>query len=266
MSYSFSFSQFPTKEFHELWGEFVEGNLSARIEEKIDALKKEEATLENTYTLPRTTFYENREEWMRREKIRERGQLIASHIASWESIKKAFAEDRAKLDVLTNKKDILDTVRISSERFMSLFGTTNPIYPQPLFVSECDGYSETAKGMDYLFLKRLFSRVQGKELDGLNVMPTTEEWHAFYKHLEPDFVRGEFKAFFDEEGVPEHARSEAEKECLHLLFIVRGLLKGCLKNEWDLWFYSEFQTTDIEEKQKKLLAKECAEAFLAHNV
>lgn len=257
MSYDFSFSQFPTKEFSELWDGFAHGRLSEHIEKKIIEAQQKQEELLKLPRFSRKTYYEDRDEWVRCQKNYEAAKINEEHIGDWQRLKKTIAKKEELLRNAKTKKEIQRVVKNTLEIFMELFGKNNPYEPRILFIDDCDGYSDSARGNGYTFLRQLYYRVHGVHLDSVKEMPTNEQWYAMFQALKPEFVEKELGVFFANEHIPEAEHKNARKECLHLLHTVKDLLKGCLDRKWDLWFSSEFQATDLETKQRKVLEKEC---------
>ncbi len=263
MSYSFSFTQFPTKEFNELWDDFVRGKMSEKIGEKILELQNKQEELLKLPRFSQKTFYEDREEWVRCQKNFEAAKLNEEQVGSWQSLKITIAEQESYLQQATSEKEIRKIVRDALEIFMGLFGKDNAYAPRILFVADCDTYSDSAKGNGYAFLQQLYRRVHGVNLEDIKEMPTNEQWYTLFQALKPEFVEAELSTLFAEIHVSKAEYEDTRTECLQFLHILKGLLKGCLDRKWDLWFSSEFQAIDLEEKQKKILENSCTKATLA---
>lgn len=264
LHYSFSFTQFPIKEFNELWDEFVHGKLSERIEKKIIELQQKHEELVKLPQSTQKTFYEDRDEWVQCQKNRETTQLTEKYRDDWKKLKETFVKQESSLQDATSEKDIQAIVKETFEIFMKLFGRNTLFAPSTLFVEDCHGYGDSAKGNGYAFLQHLYHKVHDTDLSGLNAMPTNEQWYTMFQALKPDFIEAEFVTFFANEHIrEEEERKDARKESLELLHIIKGLLKECLDRKWELWFTCEFQTVDVEMKRRKALEKECAQKIIS---
>lgn len=263
MSYSFSFQQFPTKEFEELWRCFLTGNLSQKIKEQIEKLEKEQELIKDRQKdFPPGTWETHREEWTLHRKDGDRSLQNRDHVDNWKRIQKrmeAHARSLKETKSALGKEKIIKKV---IEEFLPLFGEQNPYAPRILFVKDCIRFSDSARSNAYIFLKQLFLKVRHQDLEKMKTMPKLEEWIELYNALVPTFFEKEFMLFCREEGVSEQDQERVRNECLELLFSIKDLIKNCREKGWDLWFSSEFQNTDLEKKQRKLLAEKCLDASL----
>lgn len=243
MSYSFSFDQYPTKDFDELLESFIDGKLSTRVDEVLARIATEEKEAETLTTIPKATFYEDREAWIQCERNKFTQADIQGRKLRWSEIKEQIAESETLLRSTRDKKKL----RQITASFIKIFIDTAGL----AFVPDCTGYSESARDQDYRFLVQLFNKVMHIDLDEGKTMPTTEQWKTFFLALKPDLLAEEFQQFFIEMKVREEEQEIMRQFCLKLLFTVRDLLKTCLQRGWDLHFFSEFGERDLREKALK---------------
>lgn len=255
MSYYYTFSQFPTKDFKDLWDAFVDGTLASRVDEEVALLAAEEERVNALPMSPDRSFYEDREAFIQVEKNRAARLLVQDRKWKWEEFQKQLAEAESALAATRDKKKIATIGRAFMETLRKSLLT--------LFVRDTYGYSESCKDQDYWFLRQLYQSVHGEELDGLKSIPSTETWVAVFRALKPEFATDQLRRFMDGENVLEEEREETKQRCLKLVVIVRNLLKKCLDRGWDLVFTSEFWAGDEKERAyEKSLVAGCVEKLV----
>ncbi|MBM3204811.1 hypothetical protein FJZ48_02420 [Candidatus Uhrbacteria bacterium] len=254
MSYSFSFEQYPVKEIDEFWQEFINGKFVLRIDQGLRHAKETTAEAEKMPMGSQATFYENREEWIQGQKNLENVQRARFQEQLWEEFRKQTEEVEHELSLTKDKKkwESLATA------YMELFSEAIKRF----FIPECDGYSESARDLDYRFLAHLFQAVNNKELDDVEIMPTTEQWKQFFLELKSDFVEKEFQAFCEEQRIPKEEQEALKTFCLKLLFIVRDFLRTCLQRGWELHFESEYWNREDSDRRKKQHQKQLIQALV----
>jgi hypothetical protein len=141
-----------------------------------------------------------------------------------------------------------------------LFGKQNPYAKRTLLVENCASFSDSAKSNAYFFLVQLFTRVHKRNIDATRNMPTLTEWYELFQNLKPEFFEKEFSAFCNQNNIPETDKERTKKECLELLFTIKGLIKDSLKNGWDLWFTSDFDEQESMQKKKMKALEEICRA------
>ena len=248
MSYSYTISQYPTKELNDLWDAFVDGTLATRVDDEVALLAVEEARVNSLPMVSDKTFYEDREAFIECDRNRVARLLVQDRKSNWEEFQKKLAEANAELAGTKDKKKIATIGRAFMEKLRESL--------QTLFVLDCSGYSESCKDQDYWFLRHLYASVHGDDLDGLNSVPATEKWVAVFRALRPEFATEQLQTFMGEQGVQEAEREETKQRCLRLVVVVRNLLKKCLDRGWDLIFSSEFWGGDekVAAYEKSLVA------------
>ena len=242
MSYSYAFSQFPTKDFNDLWDAFVNGTLASRVDGEVALLAAEEERVNALPMFSEKTFYEDREAFIQVEKNRAARLLVQDRKWKWEEFRKKLAETELALSATKDKKKIATIGRAFLETLREALLT--------LFVRDTYGYSESCKDQDYQFLGQLYREVHGEHLDGLKSIPSTETWVAVFRALKPEFATEQLRRFMNGENVPEDEREETKQRCLRLVVIVRNLLRTCLDRGWDLIFTSEFWDVDTDAKAR----------------
>jgi hypothetical protein len=249
MSYSYSFTQYPEKDFDELVEEFMNGKLSARVNDvlaNIDVQEKEAAKL-NTFS--KATFYEDREAWIQCERNRWAQEAIQSEKRRWIEIQTRISESEQSL---RNTRDKRKLKQIATSFVTMLTDIAVPDEAIGLaFIPDCTSIFESARDRDYCFLVQLFKSIMHLELDGMKAMPTNEQWKSFVLALKSNVLKEEFQKFCIEERISEEEREPMHQYCLKLLFQVKDMLKTCLLRGWVLLFSSEYWNSDLREKVLK---------------
>lgn len=258
MSYYFSFTQFPAKEFFEYWKDFCNGKLEEKINEKREALEKKTYITKS----PSGTWETNRDAWIAYRKSSDERFEDSGSIASWQQRKKEFADLYQKLKASKTDKETEQIVKDALEIFRGLFGKQNPYAKRILFVEDCITFSDSAKSDAYMFLVQLFTSVHHRNLDTTKDMPTLTEWYELFQNLKPEFFEREFKQFCKENDLVKDETERIKKECLELLFTIKDIVKSSRDHEWELWFTSEYnEEGKFEERQIKALEKKCREMY-----
>lgn len=256
MSYNFSLTQFPTKEFYALWGDFLRGKLYELIDKKIEELEKQQTHLDP----PKGTWETNNTEWVAYRKHNDARLMRQGFISSWESLKKDIQEQLKRLEQSKSDRDKKEIMNECLEIFMKLFGEQNRYAPRILLVEGCAYFSEDARSNAYFFLRHLFLQVHHLDLDETKESPTLTQWHELYQTLKPTFFEKAFTEFCAKEHILLVDQERTRRECLELLFAIKDLVKTCIEKDWDLWFESGYSETSSNKKRRELI-KECLRMY-----
>lgn len=256
MSYNFSLTQFPTKEFYALWNDLLSGKLYELIDKRIEELEKQQTHVDS----PKGTWETNNKEWVAYRKHGDASLIRQDYIASWKNLKKTIQEQLKRLEQSKSDRDKKDIIKECLETFEKLFGEQNPYAPRILLIEGCAHLSEDARSNAYFFLRYLFLQVHHLDLDKTKESPTLTQWHELYQALKPTFFEEEFSSFCTHERFSANDQERIHKECLKLLFEIKDLVKTCVEKDWDLWFESGYSDTSNNKKQKELL-KECLKMY-----
>jgi hypothetical protein len=236
MSYYFQIDQYPTKDFDEIVGEFINGSLSARIDNIIAAISLEEKEAESLPTLSAKTFYEDRETWIQCEKNASLKSTIKYRKESWMTIKQRIEESQKQLTSTQDKEKI----RQIASAFVDLMAREEG---SP-FVKDVDGYGESARDLDFRFFVQIYQKIMGVDLDSMKKMPSMEDWKTFFRSLKTDLLSGEFQRFYVEYSIKEPDQESTRQFCLKLLLTIGNLVKTTINRGWDLYFFNELSEWD----------------------
>lgn len=256
MSYSFSLTQFPTKEFYALWSDLLSGKLYEFIDKKIEELEKQQTHVDS----PKGTWETNNAEWVAYRKQSDARLMRQGFIWSWENLKKTIQEQLKKLEQSKNDRDKKDIIKECLETFEKLFGEQNIYAPRILLVEGCAHFSEDARSNAYFFLRYLFLQIHHLDLDETKASPTLAQWHELYQALKAPFFEKAFTEFCEKEYILPVDQERTRRECLELLFAIKDLVKTCIEKDWDLWLESGYSETESNKKQKEVL-KECFKIY-----
>lgn len=245
MSYSYSFSQYPTKQVDELWEKLFSDELMGYRMKDADRV---EAELREAERLPflksDTSDFE-----IRRMKMQERERYDAL-VENGERVYRLKAELRtlnglreAIVDVANailfierdGREKVLEKVTALSDAMVQLVG------------KECQSFGESTRDNDYRFLDQLYERVTGTFLTEVKRELTTQDWVAFFRSLSKELILEELNKMYAEDHIPAERQAEARGWYTDLLFRVRDMLKECLEKGWDLHSYVEYWCMDTQE-------------------
>ncbi len=239
MSYYFNFQQVPTKEINEVWEQFFDQTLGARVNQELETLEQEGKEVEGLPTFGPddgdSSF--NFEAMSMRFNDRAKYDVLAENSAKiqsvhtrrdrWRKIKTAMQE-LEHLMATKDKKTILKGIGELSAAI------------EEMYQKLCTGYSESCRDLDYIFLSRLFESVMEFNLDDGKVIPTIADWQTFFQRINKERIHAALEEVYEEDRTAEDGKEWMKNFCLKLLFEVRDLAKTCIEKGWDLEFTSEY--------------------------